>query len=762
MLRRPRISARPTPLRVGLRRVVLAMSSLLAGPAMMTLAGCGTATVTANPANTTFAISPAVAAIDTNCTGCNGTNGRGLPVHRFIATLASGGVAAVTWSVTGGDASAGAGKINAAGEYTPPSYLTGDLAPVVVTARLAADPRVVASAQVTVTPGFLQPLTPGNVALGANGTVTVTGRLALAGGNSGIRFALANTATGSSGGQGSLGLTTCQRSGKAFTSCGVTYTAPSTIKATDITYLVASAGGSAAKTEAEILLNTAGVTSNPAAHQGQLATLMPLGSSGGNNNDFDAHGNTIADCCSGTLGALIQDNSGKQYLLSNNHVLARSDHATVGDAIVQPGLIDNNCTPSGEGAGTVPVGALTAWLPLKSAQTNVDAAIAQVASRTVDATGGILEMGTRLADGTLAAAPPGVSSTGGKGETAGLQMRVAKSGRTTGLTCAAVSAISLDVSVDYYRDCAETKPYLTKLFTNQVAISGDRFSDAGDSGALVVDANDAEPVGLFFAGGTDTSGVGHGVANPAGDVLSELGAQSGAGTSYTFVGSADHGVSCLSYGDSTVSSAQALPLSDEQIASGQQALSAARLLVNPSAGILGVGMGKSSDHPGEAAVIVYVDEAGSASVPPAVDGVRTLVIPTNAHAVAFGTAPLANAVGGAPPLAASTLNQALAVKRQVARGLMGQNPAFFGVGVGQSLDNPREAALVIYLDRTRVPGQLPQTINGARTRYVVMDRLHVTRSYATTIQSSRHCLPHATTQDFDPETLEKPLDLNLF
>ena len=686
-------------------------------------------------------------------------------MHRFSATLAGGGAAAVTWSVSGGDPGAGPGRISAAGEYTPPSFLTADQAQVVVTARLAADPRIAASAQVTVTPGFLQPLTPENVALGANGSVTVTGKLAVAGGSAGIQFELANTATGSSGGQGSLGVTTCQRSSKAFTSCSVTYTAPATITSTDVTYLVANAAGSPAKTEAEILLNTAGVTSNPAVHQGQLATLMPLGSSGGNNNDFDARGNTIADCCSGTLGALIQDNAGKQYLLSNNHVLARSDHAAVGDAVVQPGLIDNNCTPSGEGAGTVPVGALTAWLPLKSPQTNADAAIAQVASRTVDASGGILELGARQADGTLGSAPPGISSSGGRGEAPGLQMKVAKSGRTTGLTCASVSAVSVDVSVDYYRDCAETKPYLTKLFSNQVAVSGDRFSDAGDSGALVVDAGNAEPVGLFFAGGTDAAGVGQGVANPAGDVLSELGAQAGGGASYTFVGAADHGVSCLNYGDSTVSSAQAMSLSDEQIARGQQALSAARLLMNPSSGILGVSMGKSSDHPGEAALIVYVDEGGAVALPPAtVAGVRTMVVPSNAHAVAFGTAPLANAVAGAPALPAPVLNQALAVKRQVGRNLMSQNSAFFGVGVGQSLDNPREAALVIYLDRTRIPARLPQTINGVRTRYVVMDRLHVTRSYATRLQSTRHCLPHAAIESeaFDPASLQKPLSLNLF
>ena len=83
-----------------------------------------------------------------------------------------------------------------------------------------------------------------------------------------------------------------------------------------------------------------------------------------------------------------------------------------------------------------------------------------------------------------------------------------KSGRTTGyLTCGGVSALYVDVSVDYYRDCAETKPYLTKTFSNQVAVSGDRFSDAGDSGALLVDTANAEPVGLFFAGGIDASGV---------------------------------------------------------------------------------------------------------------------------------------------------------------------------------------------------------------------------------------------------------------
>ena len=264
---------------------------------------------------------------------------------------------------------------------------------------------------------------------------------------------------------------------------------------------------------------------------------------------------------------------------------------------------------------------LTGWLPLSSKQTNADAAIAQVTSRSVDPSGSILELGGRQTDGTLAAAPPGISSTGGRGETATLDLSVAKSGRTTGLTCGGVSAVDLDVTVDYYLDCAETRPYLTKTFTHQLGLSGNQFSDAGDSGALVVDAANAEPVGLYFAGGTDLSGVSQGVANPAPDVLNELGAQLGG--SYTFAGAADHAVSCLSYGDNTISSAQGRALSDAETARGQQALAQARMLVNSAAGILGVATGKSIDHPGEAAVILYTDENRTVNVPATVDGVRT-------------------------------------------------------------------------------------------------------------------------------------------
>jgi hypothetical protein len=614
-----------------------------------------------------------------------------------------------------------------------------------------------ASSTVTVTPGFLQPLTPENLSLGSNGTATLTGYIAEAGGSIGINYALSSSSTGSSGGQGSLGSTSCTRSSTAFTYCTVTYSAPSTVSATAATYIVATVGTSTSKESSEVLLNTQGITSNPATHQTQLPTPVVLGTSGGNNNDYDTQGNQIVDCCGGTLGSLIQNSSGTQYLLSCNHVLARSDQASTGEMIVQPGLIDNNCTPNGDGAGTTPVGVLTAWVPLSSNSTNVDAAIAQVDSGAVNTSGAIAELGA-VQDGALAAAPPGISSTGGNGENPSLNLSVAKSGRTTGLTCASIGAINLDVEVSYFKNCDETESYLTKTYTNQIAIEGTQFSDAGDSGSLVVDSSNAEPVGLFFAGGVTNTGVTEGVANPAPSVLAELGAQQG--TTYTFVGTTDHPVSCLNYGNATAIAAQGVTLASGQSSRVQQALPAARALVNPSAGILGVAAGKSSDHSGEGAIVFYVDGSAPVNVPQTVNGVRTEVIPTSAQAVVTAAAPQSVAAVTPEPLASAVFDQALTVKQQIAQNLMKQNAAFFGVGVGQSFDNPAEASLVIYVDRKQVPASLAATINGLRTRYVIMDRLHVTRSYLSgLVHAQSHCMSHPAAQGKNGNLLVNPAAL---
>jgi len=185
-----------------------------------------------------------------------------------------------------------------------------------------------------------------------------------------------------------------------------------------------------------------------------------------------------------------------------------------------------------------------------------------------------------------------------------------------------------------------------------------------------------------------------------------------------------------------------------QATHAEQAMNQARMLVSSSTGILGVATGKSSDHPGEPAVILYVDQSRVVSAPATVDGVRTQVIPTTSSAVAFGVAPETPQDAAVPALLASpVLKDAIAAKNVIAPNLMRQNSAFFAVGVGQSLDDPSQAALVIYVDRKNVPAQLPATISGIRTRYVIMDRLHVTRSYATPLQSHSRCIPHSISSE---------------
>src|SRR5256885_9855843 len=83
---------------------------------------------------------------------------------------------------------------------------------------------------------------------------------------------------------------------------------------------------------------TVGVLCAPALTQAQYQTRNThFGVSGGNINDISRR-----FCCSGTLGSLVS-NGTTQYILSNNHVLARTDQAAAGEDISQPGLIDNNC-----------------------------------------------------------------------------------------------------------------------------------------------------------------------------------------------------------------------------------------------------------------------------------------------------------------------------------------------------------------------------------------------------------------------------------
>jgi len=694
----------------------LAQSRFLAvlAPIVLLIAGCGGFQTGAG----VFSISSSQASLST--TG----------QLRFKAMLADGSPAAVNWSVssTQDNGSLGAGSIDATGLYTPPNALSVDSLTVQVTGHLQSDPSRTMSETLTVTPGFLQPLLPENAAVSPGSTLEVSAQIAeVNGGN--VHWSLSDNS------MGTLGQTNCQRGPQQYTICKASFTAQSTPPGAQSVHVIATVNDTSTQTQLHLLHNGEGVNSSAATNQAAQNGLVALGASGSNDSDYDvyqdASGNSyIADCCGGTLGALVADGEHNQFILSNNHVLAESDQGKIGDTIDQPGLIDNACRPLSQPGSTVrSVGALRYYVPLATSQTNVDAALASVTPGAVNPDGSILHLGSigSGASGSIGSAPP-MAGTGEALNAANLAgLHVAKSGRTTGLTCSTVDSVALTVKVDYYKDCAETQPYYTKTFTGQIGISGNSFSDSGDSGALIVDANNAQPVGLFYAGGTDGHGNGLSVANPIGDVLDELSTQ--AGSRLNIVGTTTpHAVTCLNY-DNTTESAVSLPeLSHSAAAQAQTAAQAATSLLNRETGILGTLPGKSADSSGEAGVIVYVDKTRpNTAVPQTVDGVRTVVVPTDAASIANGTAPKLPARSAGIHLSASNLSAAETIAREQATQLL-SDPAVFGVGVSQSQDNPQEAALLVLVDLNQTPKRLPATLGGLRVRYMQLHRFHVTKS----------------------------------
>jgi hypothetical protein len=228
---------------------------------------------------------------------------------------------------------------------------------------------------------------------------------------------------------------------------------------------------------------------------------IQLGTSGGWSKDL-ANGY----CCGGTLGSLVNI-GGQQHILSNYHVFesdtvpgGNNTVAATGDPVIQPGLIDVNC--SAANAQTVATLVKKSSLP----GSNVDCSIAKVVSGQVRTDGAILEIGT-ISHTTVGAA---------------LSQAVKKSGRTTGLTHSTISGLNATISVTYDNECAGGTAF-TKTFTGQIVISnkGSRFLNSGDSGSLMVEdvATNPRAVGLLFAGSSSTA-----IANPINEVLGFLGA----------------------------------------------------------------------------------------------------------------------------------------------------------------------------------------------------------------------------------------------
>ncbi len=196
----------------------------------------------------------------------------------------------------------------------------------------------------------------------------------------------------------------------------------------------------------------------------------------------------------GTIGARVKDSSGKLFVLSNNHVLADSNNAAIGDDILQPGAYDGGSIPDDIYAS------LYAFTPIdfSGADNTMDAAIAE-------------------SDNTLlgnATPSDGYGIPANQTTPPAAGQSVQKYGRTTGLTQGTIDSLHATVSVCYegYPVCT-----LAATFVEQIIIVDGSFSEGGDSGSLVVTSNTNQPVALLFAGSSS-----HTIATPIDIVLNEF------------------------------------------------------------------------------------------------------------------------------------------------------------------------------------------------------------------------------------------------
>lgn len=179
---------------------------------------------------------------------------------------------------------------------------------------------------------------------------------------------------------------------------------------------------------------------------------------------------TIATCCYDLKP--FPSVPRKYYILSNNHVLANSNDARLGDPILQPGRHDGGRNPRDM------IARLTRFVPIRfhtdtSKPCNyVDAAIAE---------GNLQDLNREVYWGGYVKrlyVAPKVGDI------------VQKTGRTTGFTTGKISNINATVDVNYGRG-------RVARFCKQIITSN--MGAPGDSGSLVTDREEGA-VGLLFAG----------------------------------------------------------------------------------------------------------------------------------------------------------------------------------------------------------------------------------------------------------------------
>lgn len=196
----------------------------------------------------------------------------------------------------------------------------------------------------------------------------------------------------------------------------------------------------------------------------------------------------------GTIGCRVTDGT-SVYALSNNHVYAAENNASLGDNVLQPGTFDGGVNPDDE------IGTLFDYEPIvfsTTASNVIDAAIALSSVAKLD--NATPSDGYGIPKSKIARFPR-------------INQSVMKYGRTTGQTSGTITGINATVNVGYGSGTAR--------FVRQILIEPGSFSDGGDSGSLIVRSGrfvHRKPVGLLFAGSSTMT-----VANPIAAVLRRFG-----------------------------------------------------------------------------------------------------------------------------------------------------------------------------------------------------------------------------------------------
>ncbi|MHC4176123.1 MAG: chymotrypsin family serine protease [Planctomycetota bacterium] len=199
----------------------------------------------------------------------------------------------------------------------------------------------------------------------------------------------------------------------------------------------------------------------------------------------------------GTIGCRVTDGT-DLYALSNNHVCADCNQATIGDPVLQPGDFD----------GGVALDDTIGWLfdfqpiDFSGGDNTIDAAIA-------------ISSADLLGNATPS---NGYGTPKSTTMAATIGLKVKKYGRTTGQTSGRVEAVNATFDINYGGG-------KIARFVGQIVISPGDFSAGGDSGSLVVadgkgrnKANDRKPVALLFAGNFFYT-----IGNPIDPVLDRFG-----------------------------------------------------------------------------------------------------------------------------------------------------------------------------------------------------------------------------------------------